>query len=270
MQPRTFDYPFKRTSGGSRGPGFLPIALLAGLLAAGAVTGQSEQTPTAEALIQAMDDNLTSKTQIVTSRMVVHGRRASRTIVSRSWVQGADKAFTEYLAPPREAGTKMLKLGDRLWTYSPQTDRIIQISGHMLRQSLMGSDLSYQDMMEDQSFLEAYEGKVAGSEMIGDRDCWVLTLTARKKGQAYHKRRAWVDKERFIPLREELYAKSGQLLKSSSAEDVMQVQGRWYPRVWVFKDELKRNSRGTEWIVDEIIFDPPIPESRFAKSGLRK
>ena len=249
---------------------FLTLVLAPWLVTGGPLVGQSDEPPTAAALIEAMDANLTSKTQIFTSRMVVHGRRKSRTIVSRSWVQGTDKAFTEYLSPAREKGTKMLKLGDRLWTYSPQTDRIIQISSHMLRQSVMGSDLSYADMMEDESFLDAYEGKVEGSEMIGDRDCWILTLTARREGQTYHRRRAWVDKERYVPLREELYAKSGQLLKSASAKEVMRVQGRWYPRVWVFRDELKRNSRGTEWIVDEIVFDQAIPASRFAKSGLRK
>jgi hypothetical protein len=36
----------------------------------------------------------------------------------------------------------MLKLGDQLWTFSPSTDRTIQIAGHMLRQSVMGSDMS--------------------------------------------------------------------------------------------------------------------------------
>ena len=50
----------------------------------------------------------------------------------------------------------------------------------------------------------------------------------------------------------------------------MQVQGRWYPKVWIFRDELKRDSKGTEWIVDEIVFDEPIPASRFAKAALRK
>ena len=44
---------------------------------------------------------------------------------------------------------RMLKLDDILLTYSPQTDRIIQISGHMLKQSVMGSDFSYNDIMED-------------------------------------------------------------------------------------------------------------------------
>ncbi|MFB0517090.1 MAG: outer membrane lipoprotein-sorting protein, partial [Candidatus Neomarinimicrobiota bacterium] len=211
-----------------------------------------------------------AETQIVTSRMVVHGRRTSRTITSRSWVQGTDKAFTEYLDPPREAGTKMLKLGDQLWTYNPQADRIIQISGHMLRQSLMGSDFSYEDMMEDQSLLDSYDGVVEGSEVLNGRDSWVMTLTAKREGMAYHTRKEWVDKEWLLPMREELLAKGGKLLKSARAEDVMQVQGRWYPKVWVFKDELKRDSQGTEWIIDEIVFDQPIPESRFAKAALRK
>ena len=235
-----------------------------------ALFAQPERLPTAEELIKAMDANLTAKTSIVTSRMVVHGRRASRTITSRSWVQGTEKAFTEYLAPPREAGTKMLKLGDQLWTYNPQADRIIQISGHMLRQSLMGSDFSYEDMMEDQEFLDAYEGVVEGSDTLNGRDSWVMTLTAKREGQAYHFRKEWVDKEWLLPMREELYAKGGKMLKSARAEEVMRVEGRWYPKVWIFKDELKRDSRGTEWIIDEIVFDDPIPASRFAKAALRK
>lgn len=233
------------------------------------IVAQSERTPTAEELIEAMDDNLTADTQVLTSRMVVHGRRTSRTITSRSWIEGTEKAFTEYLDPPREAGTKMLKVGDQLWTYNPQADRVIQISGHMLRQSLMGSDFSYEDMMEDQSLLDAYDGVVEGSEILEDRDCWVVTLTAKEEGQSYYVRKAWVDKEWLLPMREELYAKSGALLKSARVDDIMQVEGRWYPKVWVFKDELKRDSEGTEWIVDEISFDVEIPESRFSRAALR-
>ena len=100
-------------------------------------------------IMKAMDKNLNAESRIITSKMVVRGRRNSRTIESKNWVVGTELAFTEYLSPPREAGTKMLKLGEKLYTYSPQTDRVIQISGHMLRQSVMGSDMSYNDMMED-------------------------------------------------------------------------------------------------------------------------
>ena len=221
-------------------------------------------------IIKAMDNNLNAKSRVLTSRMIVHGRRSSRTIESRNWVIGTDQAFTEYLSPPREAGTKMLKLGDKLWTYSPQTDRMIQISGHMLRQSVMGSDMSYNDMMEDRPMEELYEATLEGSIMIDGRDHWIMVLEARVKGLSYPKRRAWIDKEYLLPTKEELYAKSGKLLKTSTMEGIKRVQDRWFPSRFVFKDELKRNSKGTEWVIDDIKFDVDIPDSRFSKSKLRK
>ena len=221
-------------------------------------------------IIKAMDNNLNAKSRVMTSKMVVHGRRASRTIESRSWVVGIDLAFTEYLSPPREAGTKMLKDGDKLWTYSPQTDRVIQISGHMLRQSVMGSDMSYKDMMEDRPLMDLYEATLESSVEIGGRDHWIVLLTAKVKGLSYPMRRAWIDKEYLLPMKEELYAKSGKLLKTSTMDGIKKVQGRWFPSRFIFKDELKRNSKGTEWIIDDIQFDMEIPDSRFSKALLRK
>jgi len=221
-------------------------------------------------IIKAMDNNLNAKSRVMTSKMVVHGRRASRTIESRSWVVGIDLAFTEYLSPPREAGTKMLKDGDKLWTYSPQTDRVIQISGHMLRQSVMGSDMSYKDMMEDRPLMDLYEATLESSVEIDGRDHWIVLLTAKVKGLSYPMRRAWIDKEYLLPIKEELYAKSGKILKTSTMDGIKKVQGRWFPSRFIFKDELKRNSKGTEWIIEEIEFDTEIPDSRFLKARLRK
>ena len=225
---------------------------------------------TVDELLKAMDANLFAKSRVLTSKMIIHGRRSSRTIESRNWVVGIDKAFTEYLSPPREAGTKMLKDGNKLWTYSPQTDRVIQISGHMLRQSVMGSDMSYNDMMEDKPLTEMYEATIEGSEIINGRKHWILFLNAKVIGLSYPKRRAWVDVEYLLPIREELYAKSGKLLKSTSMDGIKKIQGRWFPTRFIFRDELKRNSKGTEWIIDDIDFDVEIPVSRFSKARLRK
>ncbi len=245
------------------------IKILISILSFAFLLGQSNDMSVQD-IIRAMDENLNAKSRVLTSKMVVHGRRTSRTIESKNWVVGIDKAFTEYLSPPREKGTKMLKLGDKLWTYSPQTDRVIQISGHMLRQSVMGSDMSYNDMMEDRPLIELYEATLEGSEEIDGRSHWIMLLEAKVKGLSYPKRRAWIDKEYLLPMKEELYAKSGKLLKTSTMDGIKKVQGRWFPSRFVFKDELKRNSKGTEWIIDEIEFDVNIPDSRFSKALLRK
>ena len=224
----------------------------------------------ADNIIKAIDKNLNAESRKITSKMVVRGRRSSRTIKSKSWVVGRDLAFTEYLSPPREAGTKMLKLGEKLYTYSPQTDRVIQISGHMLRQSVMGSDMSYNDMMEDRPMEELYKATIEGSAKVDGRDHWIIVLDAKVKGLSYPKRRSWVDKEYLLPIKEELYAKSGKLLKTASLEGIKKIQGRWFPSKFVYKDELKRNSKGTEWIIDNIEFNKKIPDSRFSKALLRK
>jgi len=245
------------------------IKILISILSFAFLLGQSNDMSVQD-IIRAMDENLNAKSRVLTSKMVVHGRRSSRTIESKNWVVGIDLAFTEYLSPPREKGTKMLKLGDKLWTYSPQTDRVIQISGHMLRQSVMGSDISYNDMMEDRPLEELYEATLEGSVDIDGRDHWIMFLETRVTGLSYPKRRAWIDKEYLLPMKEELYAKSGKLLKTSTMSGVRKVQGRWFPSQFIYKDELKRNSKGTEWVINEIAFDLNIPDSRFSKALLRK
>ena len=233
------------------------------------ITGQTEEM-TVDSIIRKMDQNLNAKSRVLTSKMVVKGRRSSRTIESKNWVVGTEKAFTEYISPAREAGIKMLKIGNKLWTYSPQTDRVIQISGHMLRQSVMGSDMSYNDMMEDRTMEEIYKASISGSEKVNNREYWIIEMEARIKGLPYPKRKAWVDKEYFLPIKEELYAKSGKLLKTSILSDIKKIKGRWFPSKFKFKDELKRNSKGTEWIIEKIEFDKDIKKSRFTKALLRK
>ena len=39
-----------------------------------------------------------------------------------------------------------------------------QLSGHLLRQSVMGSDLSYEDMMEERKLSEVYSAKIIQEE----------------------------------------------------------------------------------------------------------
>jgi len=210
-----------------------------------------------------------SENKIVTSRMIIHGERGSRTVEARSWQRGTRESFSEFLAPAREKGTKMLKLQDMLWTYSPSTDRTILISGHMLRQSLMGSDLSYEDMMEDPHLPNLYTAKVSGEGTIGGRACWILELAARKEDVSYYSRRVWVDKSRYILLREHLYAKSGKLLKTMDIREVAEVQNHWIAKSVLYKDALKEGE-GTEFFVDSIVLNAAIPDYMFSKAALRK
>jgi outer membrane lipoprotein-sorting protein len=235
----------------------VPVAILFG------------QSQTGDEILQKVDRNMFSENKIIVSRMVIHGERGSRTVEVKSWQRGVKEAFSEFLAPAREQGTKMLKLQDMLWTFTPSTDRTILISGHMLRQSMMGSDLSYEDMMEDPHLPNLYAASVAGEESVNGRSCLILLLIAKKEDIVYNSRKVWVDKTRFVLVREELYAKSGKLLKRMDVREVMEVQKRWMAKSIFYKDVLK-DGEGTEFLVDSLVLDAVIPDYLFSKAALKK
>lgn len=240
------------------------IVLFAASVLSVSLTGQS-----ADEILKRVEQNMSSENRIFESTMTIHGVRSSRTITSKTYATGDKQSFTEYLTPAREQGTKMLKLENQLWIYSPSTDRIIQISGHLLRQSVMGSDLSYEDMMDDRKMTEIYSPSLAGEEIIDGRKTWILDLSAKVSDVAYQSAKMWVDAERYVPLKEELFARSGQLLKRTSLGDVKQIAGRWFPTRIVYKDVLKQGS-GTEFIITSIKFDQSIPEYIFSKAALKQ
>lgn len=225
--------------------------------------------PPEDSILEKIDRNMSSKNRVMESEMVINGKRITRTITSKTWSEGTKKAFTEYLSPASEEGTKMLKLEGQLWIYSPSTDRIIQISGNMLRQSVMGSDLSYEDMMDDRKLQDIYTEKTIGNEEIDGRMMIIVELTAKVEDVAYYSQKLWVDAERFIPLKEELFAKSGQLLKRIELSDVQYIDGRWFPLTVNYKDMLK-DGKGTEFHITSIKFDQDIPEFIFTKAALKQ
>ncbi|MBK3516308.1 outer membrane lipoprotein-sorting protein [Carboxylicivirga marina] len=223
----------------------------------------------ADEIMQKIDRNMSSENRVVESSMTIHGSRNSRTITSVSYTVGTEKSFTEYLSPAREKGTKMLKLEDKLWTYYPANDRIVQISGHMLRQSVMGSDLSYEDMMDDRKLTDVYTAEIESTEMMDNRKVFVLKLTAKVDDAAYYSRKLWVDAEYYLPHKEEMYAKSGQLLKRTVLSNFEKIDGRWYPMKLNFKDVLKQG-KGTDWEIISIKFDEEIPDYLFTKAALKQ
>jgi len=229
----------------------------------------TSEASSGDEILKKVDQNMFSETRISESRMVIHGRRETRTVESKSWQRGTNESYTEFLAPPREKGTKMLKLKDMLWNYSPSTDRTIMISGSLLRQSVMGSDLSYEDMMEDPHLPNLYSATIVSQDTLNSRDCWVLDLKAKKEDISYDHRRVWVDKERYIVLKEFLYAESGKLLKTVDVREVMHVQNKWQAKSVLYKDVLKEGE-GTEFYIDSITLDAPIPDYLLSKAALRR
>lgn len=256
--------------------GILKTALLAVLLigwvSAPAAAGPSEQDLLGldpQKLVVEIDDNLWSKTKYVEGRLIVDNGRRVRTLEVDTWMEGVTKSYSHYKSPPRERGTKMLKVERKLWLYTPQTDRTLLIAGHLLRQSMMGSDLSYEDMLEDEKLSEAYIPEIDKVEEFEGIQSLVLDLKAKDPGKTYQFRKVWTDPVRKIVLREQRFAKSGKLLKMIDFMGYRPIGDRLFPRKMVFRDMLKDNTK-TTYAFDHIEFNVDIPPRYFSKRILKR
>ncbi len=228
----------------------------------------AQNYPSGNVVLKKITENMSAKTRIIHSRMEIGSVRGTRVMETKTWSEGEKKAYIEILAPEKEKGTKMLKLDNKLWIFSPKTKRSVEISGQMLRQSMLGSDMSYEDMMNDSPLAQKYKAEVVGEENIDGRKCWIVTLTALKENVNYHTQKMWVDQERNVPLRIDLFAKSGKLLKRTIMTDVERIQGRWFPKTIIYKDMLKEG-KDTKMTILSIRFDETIPPAVFDKANLK-
>lgn len=222
---------------------------------------------TAKEIMDQVDEHQYSKRIRMEAEMIIvkGNRKMTKNLITVGNEESALTRFTN----PRDRGTKFLKKDDQLWMFFPNAEDIVKISGHMLEQGMMGSDFSYQDAMETEKLSELYQFSVIREEEYNGRPCYVIEGIKKEGADAsYYKRVSWVDKERFALLKEELYARSGRLLKVMTTKKVEKIEGRWYATKMVMEDKLKKNSK-TIFNVTSIQFNPEIPEGTFTLENLR-
>lgn len=230
---------------------------------------RAEEPATVEEILERMDRQMTFDTRSSVARMLIITPEETREKRFRSFARGQEDAFIVFEEPRRDAGTKFLKIEGNLWIYFPRTEKTVKISGHLLRQSMLGSDFSYEDMTENRRMLEDYDGTLEPEQEIDGEPCFVIHLVEKERGMSYPERRYWISKRTWLPVREERYARGGRLLKVARFEDVEQFEDRRFPTRIVMEDRLKESSR-TEIVLDELEFRIPEPEGIFDRRNLRR
>ena len=241
---------------------FLFLLILSGV-------SHAQETPDPGKILDMIDENMFTTTISYTGRMIIHHSERVDEKVMKSWGEGKEKGFSEFLEPARDKGTKYLKIENDLWMYLPNVEKVIKISGHLLRQSMMGSDFSYEDSMERHKLREDYDAVYLAKETVDGRPCHVLELTAKRKDVTYYRRKIWVDTERSIAVKSERYAKTGKLLKLMTVQKVEKYGNRYYPVHITMQDKIRKNSK-TEMIMEDIKFDVTIPASIFSRRNLQR
>ena len=223
---------------------------------------------TPDELLSALDKNRDYGTISYTATMEIHVGDEVRTKNMTALGKGKEKALAEF-TNPQDKGTKYLKINKELWIYFPSEQDVVKISGHMLKEGMMGSDVSYEDALESDALHKKYSAALSGEETFEGHRCYVLTLDALVKDVPYYKRKMWVDKDLFIQWKEEMYAKSGTLLKVSHVLDVKKIGSRHFPTKIEMVNMLRKNTK-TVFEMSDIVFDIKIAGNIFSLQYLQR
>jgi outer membrane lipoprotein-sorting protein len=219
-------------------------------------------------ILSAMDRNRDYGTISYTATMEIHVGGEVRTKAMKATGTGTEKALAEF-TNPQDKGTKYLKISKELWIYFPSEQDVVKIAGHMLKEGMMGSDVSYEDALEADALHRKYSATISGDEDFEGHACYVLTLDATVKDAPYYKRKMWVDKNLFIPWKEEMYAKSGTLLKVSHVLDVKKIGTRHFPTKVEMVNKLRKDTK-TVFEMTDVMFDVKIDNNVFSLQNLQR
>ena len=223
---------------------------------------------TPEEILAAMDRNRDYGTISYIATMEIHVGGEVRTKTMKAVAMGTEKALAEF-TNAGDRGTKYLKIGKELWIYFPSEQDVVKISGHMLKEGMMGSDVSYEDALESDVLRKKYSAILSGEEEFEGHACYVLTLEATVKDAPYYKRKMCVDKTMYIPWQEEMYAKSGTLLKVSHVLDVKKIGDRHFPVKVEMVNKLRKDTK-TVFEMSDVRFDVKTDPAIFSLQNLQR
>ncbi|MBI9100915.1 MAG: outer membrane lipoprotein-sorting protein [Spirochaetales bacterium] len=221
---------------------------------------------TPEEIIRRSDDMQVFETSASSGEMRITDRFGLKVSSFNSWSRGEDESIIEFTSIA-ERGQKILRTEDEIYIYYPDAEEIIRMQGSALRQSMLGSDISYEDMTGGNDRVSQYSVVLEGEETVAGRACYVLFLTANTRTVPYPKEKVWIDKETFMVWKGEYYTKSGRLLKEMEVLDTMVLEGREIPIETRISDKMKRDSE-TIMIIHELEVNIRVDASLFSLDEL--
>jgi len=150
--------------------------------------------------------------------------------------KGMDRTYVEFLAP-REKGRHLLMLGDDMWIYLPDTSRPVRITPL----ERLSGDASNGDVART-NYATDYTPAYLRAEKVGEIECHVLELTAKRKGATYQRIVYWLRVEDARPVRAEFYLTSGKHIKSATFDEYTQMGGKMLLHRLTLYDEIRHNS----------------------------
>jgi outer membrane lipoprotein-sorting protein len=239
---------------------FAPSLMILGVLLAPGVhadgAAAAVAAPSADTVLRAVDAILAPERY--SAVIAMHATRPDGTTNAYSYrvlKSGPDLLLLNFDKPSLLSGHAVLRRGDDLYRYIPSLKRAMRISG---RADFESGDFRNADVLRVHLARD-----YRATSMTVDGDALLLDLTATTNEAAYDRIRLWVSRADFMPLREELYAASGKLLRSLTCSNVKDFGKHRAPSQYTMVNQVSLG-RSTVMTLQSFTIEAAIPDARFS------
>jgi len=181
---------------------------------------------------------------------------------------GTDKSLIRFTAPPKDAGSASLKLGNELWTFSPKIRRVVKIPASMMHQSWMGSDFSYNDLARDEEIVREYDHRFLPEESDDGKKVYVIEAIPKPGAPIVWGKEVLKVREDKILLEHTFFDQSMKPVKQLRTESIAILGGKLFPQT-MRMENFEEPDHWTEIVHEKIDFDIDIPDQVFTLSYLQ-
>jgi hypothetical protein len=224
------------------------------------------EQPDVDALLQHLDDLYRSKSSIARIEIDVTTTRSTRNMRLRAWTRGEEEVLVLIEAPPREAGTATLRVGNNLWNYLPKIARTIRVPPAAMLGSWMGTDFTNDDLVRESSLRKDFAARI--DRRSDTPPGWWLTLDVKPNVVGRWARIELLVSDERLPIEERHYDRKGRLARTMHFDEVKVLGGRRLPTriALVPADSVGR----TEMRYLDVEFDVPLSNDTFSLSRLER
>jgi outer membrane lipoprotein-sorting protein len=215
-----------------------------------------------------------SKSSIATMEMQITKQDLQRTISMQFWSLGESNILIRIRRPQEDAGTAILKAGNKIWYYLPKANRTVEIRASMMMTSWMGSNFTLDDLVKQSRLTDDY---VITATFEGQRDGVAVseyTLTPKPAAAVvWGKITLEVRQADRLPVRQRYFDEDGKLVRGLTFSEYKTVSGRLVPTRLVMQSLDKSGQKVVEQTTityEKIVFDTPISEEIFSLKNLKQ
>lgn len=222
----------------------------------------------AKDIVKKLDELYRSESSFGEMEMQIVTPHWERTLRMQVWTKGMDKTFIRITSPLKEKGVATLRLGNEMWNFLPNTNKVIKIPPSMMMSAWMGSDFTNDDLVSEFSLLEDFHFKLITSKEARPGLLYIESMPKEGLPIVWGKIVAAVGKDDYIPVWEKYYDEKEKLMRVMNFKDIKLFSGRKIPAVM---ELIPQNKEGHKTVIRylKLEFDIKIDDDIFSLRNLR-